>query len=82
MQGAQCGTRSRDPGITPWSEGGAKQLSHPGIPSSDFYDVENELGDRGRAMELTSIFLPAEHPLRGPSHLRHSIWFLYSHIGV
>ena len=31
MQGAQCGTRSRDPKITPWAKG-AKPLSHPGIP--------------------------------------------------
>ena len=31
-QGARCGTRSRDPRIMPWAEGGAKPLSHPGIP--------------------------------------------------
>ena len=32
MQGAQCGTRSWVSGITPWTEGGAKLLSHPGCP--------------------------------------------------
>ena len=32
MQGAQCGTRSRVSRITPWAEGGAKPLSHPGCP--------------------------------------------------
>ena len=31
-QGARCGTRSWNPGITPWAEGSAKLLSHPGIP--------------------------------------------------
>ena len=33
MQGAQRGTRSRDPRIMPWAEGGVKPLSHPGIPT-------------------------------------------------
>ena len=28
MQGARRGTRSRDSRITPWAEGGTKQLSH------------------------------------------------------
>ena len=32
MQGARRGTRSGDPGVTPWAEGGAKPLSHPGCP--------------------------------------------------
>ena len=32
MQGARCRTRSLDPRITPWAEGGAKPLSHPGCP--------------------------------------------------
>ena len=31
-QVAPCGTRSRDPRITAWAEGGAKPLSHPEIP--------------------------------------------------
>ena len=30
-QGAQRGTRSRVSRITPWAEGGAKLLCHPGI---------------------------------------------------
>ena len=33
MQGARCGTRSRDSRITPRAEGGAKPLSHPGCPN-------------------------------------------------
>ena len=33
MQGAPRRTRSRDPRITPWAEGGAKRLGHPGIPN-------------------------------------------------
>ena len=36
MQGARCGTRSRDPRIRPWAEGGAKRLSHPGCPQPVF----------------------------------------------
>ena len=32
IQGPWCGTRSRDFRIIPWAEGGAKPLSHPGIP--------------------------------------------------
>ena len=31
-QGARCGTRSLVSRITPWAEGGAKLLSHPGCP--------------------------------------------------
>ena len=31
-QGAQCGTRSLDPGSRPELKGGAKPLSHPGCP--------------------------------------------------
>ena len=30
LQGARCGTRSRDPRVMPWAKGGAKPLSHPG----------------------------------------------------
>ena len=36
MQGAQRGTRSRVPRITPGAEGGAKPLSHRGCPKLDF----------------------------------------------
>ena len=32
MQGARCGIPSRVSRITPWAEGGAKLLSHPGCP--------------------------------------------------
>ncbi|CAK7300228.1 hypothetical protein VULLAG_LOCUS8140 [Vulpes lagopus] len=32
MQGAQPGTRSQVSRITPWAEGIAKALSHPGCP--------------------------------------------------
>ena len=34
MQGAQCRTQSQVSRITPWAEGGAKPLSHPGCPMS------------------------------------------------
>ena len=34
QQGAQHGTQSRVSRITPWAEGGAKSLSHPGCPKS------------------------------------------------
>ena len=41
MQGARCGTRcgtqSQDSRITPWAEGGAKPLSHPGCPSPHLF---------------------------------------------
>ena len=36
MQGAGRGTRSQDSRITPWAEGGAKPLSHPGCPTKLF----------------------------------------------
>ena len=36
MQGARCGTRFRVSRITPWAEGGAKPLSHPGCPDPHF----------------------------------------------
>ena len=34
-QGARRGTRSGVSRITPWAEGGAKPLSHPGIPGTN-----------------------------------------------
>ena len=37
MQEGRRGTRSWDSRITPWTEGGAKPLSHPGCPSIIFY---------------------------------------------
>ena len=37
MQGARRGTRSQDPGVTPWTKGGAKPLSHPGAPVLPFF---------------------------------------------
>ena len=33
LQGAQRGTQSQVSRITPWAEGSAKLLSHPGCPS-------------------------------------------------
>ena len=44
MQGAQRGTRFRVPRITPWAEGGAKLLNHPGCPSSEIYNIETSIG--------------------------------------
>ena len=35
LQGARHGTRSQDPRITPWAEGGAKPLSHPACPENN-----------------------------------------------
>ena len=37
MQGAQHGTRSQDPRIRPWTEGGAKPLSHWGCPTMEIF---------------------------------------------
>ena len=37
MQEARRGTRSRVSRITPWAEGGAKPLSHPGCPDFLLY---------------------------------------------
>ena len=39
MQGARCGTRSQDHRITPWAEGGAKLLIHPGCPHFFFKKI-------------------------------------------
>ena len=37
MQGAQRRTRSQVSRITPWAEGDAKPLSHPGCPFSSIF---------------------------------------------
>ena len=34
LQGAQCGTRSQDPRMTPWAKADIPLLSHPGAPRS------------------------------------------------
>ena len=39
MQGARRGTRSWVFGITPWAEGSANPLSHPGCPSPLFFNT-------------------------------------------
>ena len=36
-QGARCGTQSGVSGITPWTEGSAKPLSHQGCPVLIFF---------------------------------------------
>ena len=41
MQGARRGTQSWDSRIRPWAEGGAKPLSHPGIPVSIILNKQN-----------------------------------------
>ncbi|XP_035565703.1 AP-1 complex-associated regulatory protein isoform X3 [Canis lupus baileyi] len=41
MQGAQRGTQSQVPRITPWAEGGAKPLSHPGCPPLTEEEIVN-----------------------------------------
>ena len=40
MQGARCGALSQVSRITPWAEGGAKSLSHPGCPTYKILNVE------------------------------------------
>ena len=35
LQGAPCGTRSRDPGVTPWAEG-SSSTEAPGDPGGRF----------------------------------------------
>ena len=39
MQGACRGTRSQVSRITPWTEGGAKPLSHPGCPNFTIFNI-------------------------------------------
>ena len=54
MQGAQCGTRSRVSRIMPWTEGGAKPLSHWGCPKPIFikmYTQGSLAGLVGRACD-------------------------------
>ena len=36
MQGAQWGTRSWDPGVTPWTKGRLQTTEPPGLPSNNF----------------------------------------------
>ena len=43
MQGAWRGTRSRVSRITPWAEGGAKPLRHPGCPRFLFLNLISEM---------------------------------------
>ena len=53
MQEAQHGTRSCVSRITPWAEGGAKPLSHPGCPVSRILKgdiVSQEKRKMGRKM--------------------------------
>ena len=40
-QGARLGTRSRVSRILPWTEGGAKLLSHPDCPRNVYSKEEN-----------------------------------------
>ena len=39
-RGAQRGTRSQVPRVTPWAEGGAKPLSPPGCPEPDIFQLK------------------------------------------
>ena len=43
MQGAWHGIQSQVSRITPWTEGGAKPLSHPGCPHFLFFKLSETL---------------------------------------
>ena len=78
MQGAPCGTRSQDPGITPWAEGGAKPRSHPGVPG--FVNPEADLWQLCGAAVGADLGNPRHRRLRGddfasPEWEPPSIWF-------
>ena len=65
MQGTQCGTRSRDPRITPWAQGGAKPLGHPGCPPA--FPLKSQIrvtaSHRGRTTMCCKVsLLPAAVP--------------------
>ena len=71
MQGARRGARSQVSRIRPWAEGGAKPLSHPGIPtllillqssksykyypSIEMYKINRDLSDQVFLEESASI---------------------------
>ena len=50
MQGVRCETPSGISRITPWAEGGAKPLSHQGIPQMNILNIQatpsSELGGK------------------------------------
>ena len=69
MQGAQRGTQSWVSRITPWTEGGAKPLSHLGCPTYMFLTVMNNIIAQSLCLRLNvckfdsdfvNIFLPAQ----------------------
>ena len=53
MQGAQRGTRSQEPGITPWAAGSAKPAEPPGLPWGLRFLNEDE----GKVPALPRAFL-------------------------
>ena len=56
MQGARHGTGSWVSKITPWTEGGAKLLSHPGCPPSESFD--SRVGPEGASVAQSVKHLP------------------------
>ena len=52
MQGALRGTRSHVSRITPWAEGGARPLSHLGLPGWTLFIERMLLGERKRGSRI------------------------------
>ncbi|CAK7301063.1 hypothetical protein VULLAG_LOCUS8751 [Vulpes lagopus] len=70
VRGARCGTRSRDSRTTPWAEGGAKPLRHPGIPCAAS-GLGSGLGTARPAAPLRPrLRSPGPHPPGPPITLR------------
>ena len=80
MQGAQRGTRSRDPRVTPWAEGGAKPLSHPGIPKALTLRMFCLLCFEINIVELTFISLKKRIIAQENSNIFHSLPFLLIYV--
>ena len=75
MQGAQGGTRSQDPGVTPWAEGGAKPLRLPRIPTLGLLKPVWPVGrEDGRASNRSKHLAPL------PARRRHMSQMLASNV--
>ena len=54
--GAQCGTRSQDPGVTPWAEGRRSTAEPPGAPVMVYFTALSLPGYKGGVFRLFVCF--------------------------
>ena len=70
LRGSRCGTRSQDPGVTPWAEGRCSTTEPPGDPLKHYFNCTS-----GLLPQLTLYICSITHTHTAPTPLSGIILF-------